>query len=245
MGSIKVEQVRAAVEAAMYRPFEGRRRVTIIDEADALVPAAQNAMLKTLEEPPPASVFVLVTARPDVLLPTVRSRCAQLRFGRLQISDVAAVLESRHGYSRSDALTAAAASDGSVKRALDIDAGELTDARNDAEQLLRSAGRDARRRLDQAKQLLSGNSHAASEREYLSARLDALTSLLRDIGLLTAGADAGMLANADSSAALEALSRSASIDGLARSFAAVAQAQEALDRNVGPKVVADWLAVNV
>ena len=44
---------------------------------------AQDALLKTLEEPPPASVFVLITDRPDVLLPTVRSRCQRLRFGPL------------------------------------------------------------------------------------------------------------------------------------------------------------------
>src|SRR5438046_4527684 len=69
-GSIKIEQVREVVDRAAYRPFEGRRRVVVIDEADALVPAAQNALLKTLEEPPSMSVFVLVTARPDALLPT-------------------------------------------------------------------------------------------------------------------------------------------------------------------------------
>ena len=91
-GAIKVDQVREAIERAAYRPFEGRRRVVIIDEADALMIEAQNALLKTLEEPPPASVFVLVTSRPDVLLPTVRSRCQRLRFGRLAPADVAAVL---------------------------------------------------------------------------------------------------------------------------------------------------------
>ena len=71
-GAIKVDQVRDAIEQSAYRPFEGRRRVVIVDEADALLVEAQNALLKTLEEPPPASVFVLVTSRPDVLLPTVR-----------------------------------------------------------------------------------------------------------------------------------------------------------------------------
>src|SRR5689334_1110237 len=102
-GSIKIEQVRAAIERSVFRPFEGRRRVTIIDQADALMVGAENALLKTLEEPLPASVFVLVTSRPDTLLPTVRSRCAQLRFGRLQVSEVATVLEQSQDYSHADA----------------------------------------------------------------------------------------------------------------------------------------------
>ena len=65
-------------------------RVVIIDHADALGVQAQDAILKTLEEPPSASVFVLITDRPDVLLPTVRSRCQRLRFGPLSPADVAA-----------------------------------------------------------------------------------------------------------------------------------------------------------
>jgi DNA polymerase-3 subunit delta' len=79
-GTIKVEQVREINDRAGYRPFEGRRRVVIVDQADALVGAAQNALLKTLEEPPSSSVFLLLTSRPDMLLPTVRSRCIRLRF---------------------------------------------------------------------------------------------------------------------------------------------------------------------
>jgi DNA polymerase-3 subunit delta' len=79
-GSIKIEQIRDAIESAGYRPFEGRRRVVIIGEADAMAAPPQNALLKVLEEPPPSSVFILITARPDMLLPTVRSRCQHLRF---------------------------------------------------------------------------------------------------------------------------------------------------------------------
>jgi DNA polymerase-3 subunit delta' len=79
-GSIRIDQVRDAIDRAGYRPFEGRRRVVIIDQADAMMAAAQNALLKTLEEPPSSSVFILVTARPDMLLATVQSRCPRLRF---------------------------------------------------------------------------------------------------------------------------------------------------------------------
>jgi DNA polymerase III subunit delta' len=243
--SIKIDQVRQAIERAVFRPFEGRRRVTIIDQADALVAPAQNALLKTLEEPLPASVFILVTSRPDTLLPTVRSRCAVLRFGRLQVAEVAEVLERREGYSHADALAAAAASDGSVRRALDIEAGEFSDARTDAEDLLQVAGRDPRTRLEHGKDLLKGGGAASLEREHLTARLQALGSVLRDLGLLASGADARLLANLDRRPALDALSKSLGGDRVERAFNAVTRAQEALDRNVSPKVVADWLAINV
>jgi DNA polymerase-3 subunit delta' len=83
-GSIKVDQVRDAVERTDYRPFEGRRRAVIVDQADEMLDAAQNALLKTLEEPPPAEL-VLVTSRPDASS-TVRSRCPRLRFGRWRLA---------------------------------------------------------------------------------------------------------------------------------------------------------------
>jgi DNA polymerase-3 subunit delta' len=244
-GSIKIEQVREAIDRAVYRPFEGRRRVTIVEPADALVPQAQNALLKTLEEPLPASVFVLVTSRPDTLLPTVRSRCAHLRFGRLQVADVASVLEHRHEYSHGDALTAAAASDGSVRRALDLEADVFADARSDAENLLKMAGRDPRTRLEHGKELLKGTGTPAAEREHLGTRLTAMTALVRDAGLVASGGDARLIANLDRQPVLDSLARTLGVDRLGRIFTAVTRAEEALERNVSPKVIADWLAINV
>ena len=246
-GSIKIEAVRDAIDRAVFRPFEGKRRVTIIDDADALVAAAQNALLKTLEEPPPSSVFILVTARPDSLLPTVRSRCSQIRFPRLTSAEVADVLERDHKYPRREALAVAAAADGSVGRALNVQAGDFADARTDAEQLLRAARArsDARARVNRAKDLIKGGGPASSEREYLGARLQALSSLVRDLGLLRSGADVRLLANVDLRAELDALAKSFDSERALDVFAAIDRAQEALDGNVSPKVVADWLALQV
>ena len=247
-GAIKIDQARDVIDRAMYRPFEGRRRVTIIDDADAMAGGAQNALLKTLEEPPSSSIFILVTSRPDALLPTVRSRCSQIRFGRLSPADVAAVLQRDHKYDTREALAVAAASDGSVGHALNAQAGEFTDARGDAETLL-SAGRsrrDARTRLERGKDLLKGGGGpAASEREHLGLRLQALSSLARDLGVLSTGASRELLANVDLRDELDALAPSFDSERALALFAAVDRAQSALDGNVSPKVVADWLALQV
>jgi DNA polymerase III subunit delta' len=79
-----VETVRERViAAAAYRPFEGERRVFVIEAAEAMAEESQNALLKTLEEPPAFAHLILVTAEPEALLETVRSRCRPVRFARL------------------------------------------------------------------------------------------------------------------------------------------------------------------
>jgi DNA polymerase-3 subunit delta' len=245
-GSIKVEQVRDAIDRAAYRPFEGRRRVVIIDDADAVTGEAQNALLKTLEEPPSASSFVLVTSRPDVLLPTVRSRCQCLRFGRLASADVAAVLMREHQYSETDAYAAAALSDGSIGAAIEGGTDVFVEAREAAAGLLETvaASNDPRRRLEGAK-ALTGSARAGSDREDLARRLRALSSILRDLGVLLSRADERCLANADLEPLLRRLQRSFDGERALRAFSAVDRALSALERNASPKIVADWLAFQI
>lgn len=81
---VPIETVRAQVVAAVgLPPHEARERVFLIDEATALQPAAANALLKTLEEPPARTRFILMTVAPDQLLPTIRSRCQRIGFAPL------------------------------------------------------------------------------------------------------------------------------------------------------------------
>jgi DNA polymerase-3 subunit delta' len=246
-GSIKIEQVREAIERTGYRPFEGRRRVVVIDEADALVPQAQNALLKTLEEPPPSSVFVLVTARPDVLLPTVRSRCPQLRFRQLSPDEIAKGLVAR-GLGQAEAQAVAASADGSLGRALEASAEDLVAAREVAQHVLAHAAStpDSRRRIDGAKELLLNTGRGgASDRDQLSTHLRAMASLLRDIELLVTMADANALASPDVRPLLERLAPAFGGDRGLNAFRAVDRALVALDRNASPKIVADWLVLEL
>ncbi len=245
-GAIKVDQVRDAIERSAYRPFEGRRRVVIIDDADAVLPEAQNALLKTLEEPPPASTFILVTSRPDMLLPTVRSRCQRTRFGRLAPADVAAVLMRDHGYAEEDAHAAAALSDGSIGAALEEGTEEFVEARNAAALMLQTvaSATEPRRRLDGAR-ALAGAGRDSSDRDELARRLYALSSMLRDLAVLLSRADERRLANADLEPQLRGLLRSFDGERALRGFEAVDRALAALDRNASPKIVADWLAFQI
>jgi DNA polymerase III subunit delta' len=245
-GAIKIDQVRDAIERSAYRPFEGRRRVVILDDAEAMNPDAQNAVLKTLEEPPAGSTFVLVTSRPDMLLPTVRSRCQRLRFGRLSPADVASVLMRDHEYTPADAHAAASMSDGSIGLALEGGSEEFVEARQAAADLLETAAlsNDPRRRLDAAK-ALSSAARGSSDREELARRLRALGSILRDLGALLSRADERCLANADLRPLLQRLQRSFDGERALRAFSAVDRALVALDRNASPKLVADWLAFQI
>jgi len=246
-GSIKIEQLRDVIDRSQYRPFEGRRRVVIIDEADAAGADAQSALLKTLEEPPSTSVFMLVSSIPDALLPTVLSRCPRLRFGPLTPGEVARVLMRDHGCSEHEARAAAADADGSVGRALESRSDDLTEAREDAERILQATARDADpvRRITLARGLTEGKGTPAEERNRLAVRLRSLGSLLRDVGIIASRADRGMLANADLEARLEKLSSSFDAERSQRAYAAVDRALAALDRNASPKVVADWLLLEL
>jgi DNA polymerase-3 subunit delta' len=244
-GSIKIDQVRDIVDRAGYRPFEGTRRVVIIDDADRLMPGAQNALLKTLEEPPPSSVFMLVTSRPDMLLPTVQSRCPRLRFRPLDAEDVAAVLMMR-GRSEAEARAVAATADGSIGRALQARGQELVEARHVAGRVLTLAASsdDPRRRLEGSKDLLAKTGTGSGDREQLAAHLRVMASFVRDVELLSTNAEDRNLANADVRPVIERLSAYRGERGL-RAFTAIDQGLAALEKNAGVKIVADWVMVQL
>ncbi|KUO52104.1 MAG: DNA polymerase III subunit delta' [Sphingomonadales bacterium BRH_c42] len=89
---ISVAQIRAMQQRLFTRPTLGSRRAVIIDPADDLEKSASNALLKSLEEPPQGTYFLLVAHRPQRLLPTIRSRCRMLRFAELSDNQIAQML---------------------------------------------------------------------------------------------------------------------------------------------------------
>lgn len=115
---IKIGQVRALLETLALRPYEARTRVVIIENAQVLNPAAGNALLKILEEPPDRTMLILIALQALSLLPTIASRCQLIRFNPIAPKKLRDLLITEHGIEPDDAGALAILADGSLSRAM-------------------------------------------------------------------------------------------------------------------------------
>ena len=120
---IKVDDIRDLIEYLSLRPYEGGWHVVIIEQADKMNASAQNALLKTLENPTGDAMFFLISEAPGGLLSTILSRCQTLRFHELSVDDCAAVLIDR-GVPAERARLLAGLAQGAVGRALALNEDE-------------------------------------------------------------------------------------------------------------------------
>ena len=195
---IRVDQVRDLVGEIAGSPFEARRRVFVIDDAHTMNDAAQNALLKSLEEPPPRSHVILVSSAASGLRPTIRSRCQRLRFGPLSRAVIGESLLRERGLGAEEAGLQAALAGGSLAAAL---SGEAAGELRLREQLLvlleESSSGGALARMEAAE--------ALEQAEDPGALLTTLRSLLRDLAALRAGAPRETLLSPDLAPRLAAL----------------------------------------
>ncbi len=119
---IKIDQIRQAQAEVSLKPFEGRKKVLIIDPAEDMNAASANAFLKTLEEPPADTIIILISAMPQGLLPTIRSRCQEIQFHPIPRNTLTRLLTERRGMSHEDASFIACIAMGSFGRAIGMDA---------------------------------------------------------------------------------------------------------------------------
>jgi DNA polymerase-3 subunit delta' len=129
------------IAASAYRPFEGTRRVFVIEAAEAMQEESQNALLKTLEEPPPFAHLILLTSEPEALLETVRSRCQPIRFAAAAPEQVEAMLADRGLGSDAERRAAARLAGGDRDRAVALLEPPVSELRDAAETLVGAARR--------------------------------------------------------------------------------------------------------
>ena len=118
---IKIDQVRQMQADLALKPFEGAKKILIVDGAESMNPSSANAFLKTLEEPPGETLIVLISPLPQSLLPTIRSRCQEIRFLPLPRPILAQALMRKRGLSEEDSWFLAALAQGSLGRGLAMD----------------------------------------------------------------------------------------------------------------------------
>ena len=115
---LKIGQIRELQKQIIYEPLEANRKVYILTDVDRMNDPAENAFLKTLEEPPASSVLILLTSNIRVLLPTTRSRCQILQFHPMSTQELAEILVEKFSVAPEQATTLAIAADGAIGKAL-------------------------------------------------------------------------------------------------------------------------------
>ena len=173
---VSVRQARELIKSLALRPHSARRRFVIIDPADAMNAASANALLKTFEEPPQDTGFVLVTSQPGALLTTVRSRSQRVRFGRVGQPELVAWL-ARRGVEESAWIANLA--EGCPGRALALAEGEATAWREARDELLDALAGDIQGVFEFGQKRAKGDRAKWTPRVLLA--LDGLDRMLQDV----------------------------------------------------------------
>ncbi len=234
---LRVEQMRQIEKEANFRPFEGKARVFLIDEADKLNDASANALLKVLEEPPRTSYLILITARPAMLLPTILSRCQMIRFAPLTPDEIEAHLTQKDIDKKTARLRARAAG-GSMGRAMAGDLVTFTSQRKAMLKVLNAlvVSNNRAELLRSAEQL-----NEAQYKDEFEERLDVLETLIRDAWMLSLGVKPSQLVNEDLLSELQPISEELDSSRAANWILQIEDVREQLIVNVNRKVTTDAL----
>lgn len=237
--SIKIDQIRALQRELAFRPLEGSRKICIIDHADRMNPAAGNALLKTLEEPSGDALLILLSARPEAVLQTIRSRCQSLPFQRLSTDLIRDALLRATPDQPAQAGILAALSDGSFHRALgrdrDLFVVERVKILKTVTALLRNSVIPL---FDLAAEL-------AAEKENASDLLDILSCFYRDLLYYRHGWPIEELVNSDLPEKIRRTAGQLTPEMMIERLEAIEAARYQLERNVNRELVFDLLLLRL
>lgn len=222
---VSIEQVRDLQRELGFRSMSAHPKIGILNDAECLTLQAQNALLKTLEEPGGATVLILVAVNAAALAPTILSRCQRVNFDPLPTSEVVAILEA-HGRSRPDAVALAAYAEGSPGRALALDADFFTERRREILTRLERARRGGFKAIADFAQELAG------EDKDLSPVLAVIASWYRDALRRRVLGDDVELHNADLAAEIPQASVEASLRNLEITYGTLTALRQNANRNL-------------
>lgn len=241
---LRVELIRSFQGDITLRPYEARRRILILQDAEKLSEQASNALLKTLEEPPPYATLILIANSGGDLLPTVTSRCQALKLRPLARQQVAQALMERKNLAEPDAKLLAAWSGGRLGWAMQmVDRPEELEARQ--EQLdhlieLPSKGRASAFRWAEE----CAKEYRAGQQQSVFATLELWQSWWRDV-LLTIADCRDAVTHIDRQDQLDAIARRAKLPEIHAFISRLSAAATHLRENANPQLVFEHVVLHL
>lgn len=235
--SIGVEDVRSQINDTMaVRPYNGGYKIYIVDEAEKMTVQAQNALLKTIEEPPAYGVILLLTSNEDAFLSTILSRCVQLKLKPLKDSVVKTYLEETMGVKEQDADVYTAFARGNLGKAIHLASSEDFKLMHSEMLYLLNHLKE----MDIA-DILNFIRKLREEEIDLYECLDFMQLWYRDVLMFKVTKDVNLLIFKDQYTAINEISKNSGYDGLENILAAVDKARVRLNANVNTELVLELM----
>jgi DNA polymerase-3 subunit delta' len=234
---IKIGQIRDLCQSLAMKPYEARMRVAILADAHRMNPAAANALLKMLEEPPAGTVLILTAPQPADLPPTIVSRCQHLRFKPISRNHLAAMLTAAYGFSPPEAALTAALAGGSVTRALAMQRRRWIPRRNWIMSELAELPRQP------TASLLALAERMSQTKDEIPEILDMMASWVRDLAVARYCPE--RIVHHDLKNQILSVSRRTDLPSLVQANGALAEARRRLQANANPRLALEALLVRM
>ena len=238
-GSIGVDEIRRQlVNDAAFRPYSSRYKVYIVDEAEKLTEAAQNALLKTIEEPPAYVVILLLTNNLSALLPTVQSRCLKLDLREVAQDRIRTYLTQHYQLPDYKARVIAAYSQGNIGRAKEMASSDEFEQMNDFVLGLM-------KRLDEMEvyEIVMAIRDMAKYRDNAIRLIDLMEVWYHDVLILKATNDLNQIVYSDEYRVLNRKAVSSSYTGLQEIIDALEKAKVRIRANVNFEITMELLVL--
>lgn len=236
---IKIDQIRRMQEQIKYKPYEGKSKVVITDEAEKMNLQSSNCLLKTLEEPPPHTVLILLTNAHYQVLPTIRSRCQRVMFQPLSAELIVEVLREKRGGESEELKLIASLAGGSVGKAIQwMERGML----NERKKLLKKISHLNKGYITEILDLAES---LGEDKETLMENLDFLRLWFRDLLIFKETDQPTHLINRDLKNDVSRIACRYSLPALFEKVQTLNEAQLALHSNVNPRIAMETMLLKL
>jgi DNA polymerase-3 subunit delta' len=237
---IKIDEIRGLRRQIKYRPYEGGKRIFIIVDADKMNSPAANALLKTLEEPAPSNILILISSRPNELPRTILSRCQKLRFNPVRSDLIVKRLVDTMSTNEEQARLIASSSGGSIGRALEMTKESYLSFKNEVIERFSDSGMSK-----DPMELLLFAEYLGDDRKAVLEKLDVLKSWYRDILVYRETGNINDLIHRDTVDSTRKFAEAASRHDIVRDITVIKDAYSAIEKNANGQLTLESMALKL